>query len=187
MIRGIMGIGVSYEVLMLTLSEVKTAWKVTDETPTDKELKVLHKTIKKINEDVEKMSFNTSVSQFMIAVNELQDLKCSKRAILEPLVLCLAPFAPFITEELWKALGNKGSVHQAAFPALEEKYLVESEFEYPVSINGKTRASIALPADISQEDALAKVMEIEMVQKWMEGKPVKKFVFVKGRIVNIVV
>jgi leucyl-tRNA synthetase len=165
----------------------ETAWKVTDETPTDKELKVLHKTIKKINEDVEKMSFNTSVSQFMITVNELQDLKCSKRAILEPLVLCLAPFAPFITEELWKALGNKGSVHQAAFPALEEKYLVESEFEYPVSINGKTRASIALPADISQEDALAKVMEIEMVQKWMEGKPVKKFVFVKGRIVNIVV
>lgn len=165
----------------------ETAWKVTDETPTDKELKVLHKTIKKINEDVEKMSFNTSVSQFMIAVNELQDLKCSKRAILEPLVLCLAPFAPFITEELWKALGNNGSVHQAAFPALEEKYLVESEFEYPVSINGKTRASIALPADISQEDALAKVMEIEMVQKWMEGKPVKKFVFVKGRIVNIVV
>lgn len=165
----------------------ETAWKVTDETPTDKELKVLHKTIKKINEDVEKMSFNTSVSQFMITVNELQDLKCSKRAILEPLVLCLAPFAPFITEELWKALGNKGSVHQAAFPALEEKYLVESEFEYPVSINGKTRASIALPADISQENALAKVMEIEMVQKWMEGKPVKKFVFVKGRIVNIVV
>ncbi|MBL7801707.1 MAG: leucine--tRNA ligase [Chitinophagales bacterium] len=165
----------------------ETAWKVTDETPTDKELKVLHKTIKKINEDVEKMSFNTSVSQFMITVNELQDLKCSKRAILEPLVLCLAPFAPFITEELWKALGNKGSVHKAAFPALEEKYLVESEFEYPVSINGKTRASIALPADISQEDALAKVMEIEMVQKWMEGKPVKKFVFVKGRIVNIVV
>jgi leucyl-tRNA synthetase len=165
----------------------ETAWKVTDETPTDKELKVLHKTIKKINEDVEKMSFNTSVSQFMITVNELQDLKCTKRAILEPLVLCLAPFAPFITEELWKALGNKGSVHQAAFPALEEKYLVESEFEYPVSINGKTRASIALPADISQEDALAKVMEIEMVQKWMEGKPVKKFVFVKGRIVNIVV
>lgn len=165
----------------------ETAWKVTDETPTDKELKVLHKTIKKINEDVEKMSFNTSVSQFMITVNELQDLKCSKRAILEPLVLCLAPFAPFITEELWKALGNKGSVHKASFPALEEKYLVESEFEYPVSINGKTRASIALPADISQEDALAKVMEIEMVQKWMEGKPVKKFVFVKGRIVNIVV
>jgi leucyl-tRNA synthetase len=165
----------------------ETAWKVTDETPTDKELKVLHKTIKKINEDVEKMSFNTSVSQFMITVNELQDLKCTKRAILEPLVLCLAPFAPFITEELWKALGNKGSVHKATFPALEEKYLVESEFEYPVSINGKTRASIALPADISQEDALAKVMEIEMVQKWMEGKPVKKFVFVKGRIVNIVV
>ncbi len=165
----------------------ETAWKVTDETPTDKELKVLHKTIKKINEDVEKMSFNTSVSQFMITVNELQDLKCTKRAILQPLVLCLAPFAPFITEELWKALGNNGSVHKASFPALEEKYLVESEFEYPVSINGKTRASIALPADISQEDALAKVMEIEMVQKWMEGKPVKKFVFVKGRIVNIVV
>jgi leucyl-tRNA synthetase len=99
----------------------ETAWKVTDETPTDKELKVLHKTIKKINEDVEKMSFNTSVSQFMITVNELQDLKCTKRAILEPLVLCLAPFAPFITEELWKALGNKGSVHKACFPCIGRK------------------------------------------------------------------
>jgi leucyl-tRNA synthetase len=99
----------------------ETAWKVTDETPTDKELKVLHKTIKKINEDVEKMSFNTSVSQFMITVNELQDLKCTKRAILEPLVLCLAPFAPFITEELWKALGNKGSVHQSCFPCIGRK------------------------------------------------------------------
>jgi leucyl-tRNA synthetase len=165
----------------------ETAWKVTDEAPTEKELKVLHKTIKKISEDIEKMSFNTSVSQFMIAVNELQDLKCSKSSILEPLVLCLAPFAPFTTEELWHALGHEGSVHHASFPKFESKYLVENEIEYPVSINGKTRASITLPNEITQEEAWARVSKLETVQKWMDGKPYKKFVFVKGRIINIVV
>jgi leucyl-tRNA synthetase len=165
----------------------ETAWKVTDEVPTEKELKVLHKTIKKISEDIEKMSFNTSVSQFMIAVNELQDMKCSKRAILEPLILCLAPFAPFTTEELWHALGYEDSVHHASFPKFESKYLVENEIEYPVSINGKTRASITLPNEISQEEAWARVSELETVQKWMDGKSYKKFVFVKGRIINIVV
>jgi leucyl-tRNA synthetase len=165
----------------------ETLWKVTDEAPTEKELKVLHKCIKKISEDIEKMSFNTSVSQFMITVNELQDMKCNKRAILEPLVLCLAPFAPFTTEELWHALGHEGSVHHADFPKFDAKYLVESEVEYPVSINGKTRASITLPNEITQEEAWEKVSELEIVQKWMEGKPYKKFVFVKGRIINIVV
>jgi leucyl-tRNA synthetase len=165
----------------------ETSWKVTDEAPTEKELKVLHKCIKKISEDIEKMSFNTSVSQFMITVNELQDMKCNKRAILESLVLCLAPFAPFTTEELWHALGHEGSVHHADFPKFDAKYLVESEVEYPVSINGKTRASITLPNEITQDEAWEKVSELEIVQKWMEGKPYKKFVFVKGRIINIVV
>jgi leucyl-tRNA synthetase len=165
----------------------ETSWKVTDEAPTEKELKVLHKCIKKISEDIEKISFNTSVSQFMITVNELQDMKCNKRAILESLVLCLAPFAPFTTEELWHALGHEGSVHHADFPKFDAKYLVESEVEYPVSINGKTRASITLPNEITQDEAWEKVSELEIVQKWMEGKPYKKFVFVKGRIINIVV
>lgn len=160
---------------------------VTDEKANEKELKVLHKTIKKVTEDIEKMSFNTSVSAFMIAVNELQDLACHKREILEPLVRLLAPFAPFITEELWSALGNSGSVHQANFPVFEEKYLVESSIEYPISINGKTRVNITLPADATQEQAQEEALKLDIVQKWMDGKPLKKFVFVKGRIINIVV
>lgn len=162
-------------------------WQVTDDAPNEKELKTLHKTIKKVTEDIEKMSFNTSVSAFMIAVNELQDLACHKREILEPLVRLLAPFAPFITEELWSALGNSGSVHQANFPVFEEKYLVESSIEYPISINGKTRVNITLPADATQEQAQEEALKLDIVQKWMDGKPLKKFVFVKGRIINIVV
>jgi len=185
--KGISGVSSFLRKFWRLYYDEKSGWKVTDETPTDKEWKVLHKTIKKVGEDIKKMSYNTSVSQFMIATNELQDLKCNKKAILEPLVLCLAPFAPFITEELWKALGNAGSVHHAAFPKFEAKYLAESETEYPVSINGKTRASIVLPAETTQEEAWEKVSQLETVQKWMEGKPYKKFVFVKGRIINIVV
>jgi leucyl-tRNA synthetase len=184
--KGISGVS-SFLRKFWRLFYTESGWKVTDEAPTDKELKTLHKCIKKISEDIEKMSFNTSVSQFMITVNELQDSKCNKRAILDPLVLCLAPFAPFTTEELWHALGHEGSVHHADFPKFDAKYLVESEVEYPVSINGKTRASITLPNEITQEEAWEKVSELEIVQKWMEGKPYKKFVFVKGRIINIVV
>lgn len=163
-------------------------WQVTDDTPNEKELKTLHKTIKKVTEDIGKMSFNTSVSAFMIAVNELQELACHKREILEPLVKLLAPFAPFITEELWQnGLKKSGSVHHADFPKFEEKYLVESAIEYPISINGKTRANITLSADATQEQAQEEALKLELVQKWLEGKPLKKFVFVKGRIINIVV
>lgn len=166
----------------------QNGWKVVDAEANEKELKVLHKTIKKVTEDIEKMSFNTSVSAFMIAVNELQDLNCHKRAILEPLVLLLAPFAPFITEELWQnGLKKSGSVHHADFPKFEEKYLVESSIDYPISINGKTRANIVLSADATQEQAQEEALKLELVQKWLEGKPLKKFVFVKGRIINIVV
>lgn len=163
-------------------------WQVTDDAPNEKELKTLHKTIKKVTEDIGKMSFNTSVSAFMIAVNELQELACHKREILEPLVKLLAPFAPFITEELWQnGLKKSGSVHHADFPKFEEKYLVESAIEYPISINGKTRANITLSADATQEQAQEEALKLELVQKWLEGKPLKKFVFVKGRIINIVV
>jgi leucyl-tRNA synthetase len=123
----------------------------------------------------------------MIATNELQELKCASKEVLEPLVRCIAPFAPFISEELWRAFGYEQSVHLAEFPKAEEKYLVESEFEYPVSINGKTRASILLPLDYTQDRALEEVSKMDIVQKWLEGKPIKKFVFVKGRIINIVV
>ncbi len=162
-------------------------FKVVDEAPTEAELKVLHKHIKKVTEDIEKLSYNTCVSSFMIATNELNALNSSKRAILEPLLITLAPFAPFITEELWAALGNKESIHTAAFPAFEQKYLVESSHDYGVSINGKVRAQITLPLDISEEDAKAQVLALENVMKWTNGNPPKKFIFVRGRIINVVV
>lgn len=162
-------------------------FKVVDEAPTEAELKVLHKHIKKVTEDIEKLSYNTCVSSFMIATNELNALNSSKRAILEPLLITLAPFAPFITEELWAALGNKESIHTAAFPVFEQKYLVESSHDYGVSINGKVRAQITLPLDISEEDAKAQVLALENVMKWTNGNPPKKFIFVRGRIINVVV
>lgn len=162
-------------------------WKVTDEAATDAELKILHKTIKKIADDIERLNLNTCVSAFMIATNELTSLKCSKRAVLQPLLITLAPFAPFTTEELWSKLGNTGSIHQAAYPVFEEKYLTESEFDYPVSINGKVRAQVKLGLDVSAEEAQAHILGLEAVLKWTNGAPLKKFVFVKGRIINVVV
>jgi len=185
--KGISGVASFLRKFWRLFYDEKTGWKVTDDVPNNKELKVLHKTIKKTADDIEKMSFNTSVSQFMIATNELQDLKCSKRAILEPILLCLAPFAPYITEQLWYDLGNTESVHLAKFPVFDEAYLKESEIEYPISINGKTRASILLSADATQEEAQTAVTNLELLQKWTEGKPFKKFIFVKGRIINIVI
>lgn len=162
-------------------------WKVTDEVATDAELKILHKTIKKIADDIERLNLNTCISAFMIATNDLTSLKCSKRAVLQPLLITLAPFAPFVTEELWSKLGNTCSIHQAAFPAFEEKYLTESEFDYPVSINGKVRAQVKLGLDVSAEEAQAHILGLEAVLKWTNGAPLKKFVFVKGRIINVVV
>jgi leucyl-tRNA synthetase len=185
--KGITGVSSFLRKFWRLYFDEKTGWKVTEDTASDEAKKVLHKTIKKITDDIERMSFNTCVSQFMIATNELQELKCASKEVLEPLVRCIAPFAPFISEELWRAFGYEQSVHLAEFPKAEEKYLVESEFEYPVSINGKTRASILLPLDYTQDRALEEVSKMDIVQKWLEGKPIKKFVFVKGRIINIVV
>lgn len=159
----------------------------TEEAPTDAELKVLHRTIRKIEDDLERFSFNTGVSAMMMCVNELVDLKCHKRAILEPLIILLASYAPHITEELWQQLGNPGSVLDAPFPAFEQKYLVESSKNYPVSINGKVRTQI----DISMQAEAAEVEQIvranEVVQKWLEGKDPKKIIFVKGKMINIVI
>jgi leucyl-tRNA synthetase len=154
---------------------------------TSAELKILHKTLKKVAEDIERLQFNTCVSQFMICVNELYDLKCTKRAILEPLLIALAPFAPFLTEELWQALGNSGSIHQATYPAIEEKYLIESSFNYPVSINGKVRAEIPLALDLDEASVKAAVLSNDIISKWTNGSEPKKFIFVKGRIINVVV
>jgi leucyl-tRNA synthetase len=159
---------------------------VSDETPTKAEYKALHKIIKKVEEDVERFSFNTSVSSFMICVNELTDLKCNKREILRDLCIVLSPYAPHITEQCWKLLGENESITFAKYPAYKEEYLIESEFAYPVSFNGKTRLNILMPLDISEDDARAIVLNNEEVQKQLGGKEVRKFIFVKGKIVNLV-
>ncbi len=162
-------------------------FKVTNDAPTPAELKIAHKTIKKIGQDIENLNLNTSVSAFMIATNELTALGCNKRAVLEPLVIILSPFAPFIAEELWHALDNTGSVHQASFPKYEEKYLVESEFDYPISINGKVKAQIKLSLDIAEAEVRAQVLAMDKVKALTNGAEPKKFIFVKGRIINVVV
>ena len=158
-----------------------------EETPTTAELKVLHKTIKKIEEETERFSFNTGVSGFMIAVNELTDLKCHKRAVLEPLLILLTPYAPHVAEELWHQLGNTSSILDASYPVFDPSLLVESEKEYPVSINGKTRTTLMLSLELSAAEVEALVLANEVVQKWMEGKPLKKLIFVKGKMINVVV
>ncbi|MDD4971759.1 MAG: leucine--tRNA ligase [Paludibacter sp.] len=159
---------------------------VTEDKPTADELKVLHKTIKKITYDIENFSYNTSVSAFMICVNELFTLKCSKKPILEPLVILLAPFAPHVAEELYHALGNPETVCDAVFPVCNEEYLKESSFNYPISFNGKVRFTIELPADMSREDVEKTAMVNEMTAKYLEGKIPKKIIVVSGKIVNIV-
>jgi leucyl-tRNA synthetase len=160
--------------------------KVSDADPTREELKVLHKTIKKVEQDIENFSFNTSVSEFMICVNELGSLKCNKRAIVEPLVIALSPFAPHIAEELWEKLGHKESILVATYPKFDDQYLVESTFSYPISINGKVRAQMEFALDMPKEDIEKIVLASEIVQKWTEGKPPKKMIVVPGRIVNVV-
>ena len=159
---------------------------VTSEEPTREELKVLHKTLKKVEEDIERFSFNTSVSEFMICCNELGSLKCNKRAILEPLVIALSPFAPHITEELWQLLGHDKSILNERFPQHDAQYLVENSFEYPISINGKVRAKMNFALDMPVADIEKLVMASDAVQKWTEGKAPKKVIIVQGRIVNVV-
>ncbi len=161
---------------------------VSDEAPTKAELKSLHKIIKKVEEDIERFSFNTSVSSFMIAVNELTDLKCNKRAILQDLVLLLHPYAPHITEELWALLGNaEGTISYASFPKFNPEHLVENDFNYPISINGKTRTNLSFPLSMEAADIEKEVLANEAIQKYLENKSPKKVIIVKGRIVNIVV
>ncbi|MBX2845208.1 MAG: leucine--tRNA ligase [Saprospiraceae bacterium] len=161
--------------------------KLTDKQGSDEEFKVLHKTIKKVTEDVERMSFNTCISAFMIATNEFTSLKTTSKDILEPMVALIAPFAPHSAEQLWQKLNKTGSVVDASFPTFEEKYLVESSYEYPVSINGKMRAKIAFPLDMDKNAIQAHVLADERISKWTEGKEIRKFILVPGRIINVVV
>lgn len=160
---------------------------VTDEEPTAAELKVLHNTIKKIEQDTERFSFNTGVSGFMIATNELHDLKCHKRKILEPLLILLTPYAPHIAEELWSLLGNTSSILDAAYPKFEEKYVKESSKAYPVAINGKTRTELTIALDATQQQVEEIVLANETVQKWLEGKTPKKIIYVKNKMINVVI
>ena len=160
--------------------------KVTDEAASKDELKSLHKLIKKVTADIENFSFNTSVSAFMICVNELTSLATNKREILKPLLILLSPYAPHIAEELWHAIGEEGSVVTAEWPELYEAYLVEDNFTYPVSFNGKTRFMLSLPATLSPQEVEAAVLSAPEAEKWLEGKTPRKVIVVPKRIVNIV-
>ncbi len=171
---------------------LKKFWKlydtaeIKDATDLKAELKILHQTIKKITDDIERFSFNTAVSTFMICTNQLTDLKCSSREVLEPLVVLLAPFAPHIAEELWHRIGNDTTVCDAQWPVCDEKYLVEDTVKYPVQFNGKMRFMLDLPATCTQEEAVAAVKAAPEAAKWLTGEP-KKVIFVPKKIINIVV
>jgi leucyl-tRNA synthetase len=160
---------------------------VSDENPTAEEYKILHTTIRKVTEDIERFSFNTCVSGFMMCVNELKRLECNKRKILEPLNILLAPFAPFITEELWSLLGYVTSVHKADYPRFEEKYMVQDTVEYPVCVNGKKRDLVQVPANLSQQEIQAIALSLDNVKKYVVGKEVQKVIVVPGRMINLVV
>ncbi len=160
---------------------------ISESEPTKGELKILHETIKKIAEDIDRLSLNTSVSRFMISVNELSLLKCNKRSILEPLTIVLAPFAPHLSEEIWCLLGHQTSILYACYPLVEERYLVNTSIEYPISVNGKMRTKISFSSDSKKEAIEKEVLANEIIQKWLDGKSPKKVVIVSNKIVNIVV
>jgi leucyl-tRNA synthetase len=161
-------------------------FKVTDAVPTKDSLKTLHKTIKKVEEDIENFSFNTSVSTFMIAVNELTAQKCTSKDILEPLLVLISPYAPHIAEELWSQLGHKESISMASFPKFDDSHLVESTKNYPISFNGKMRFTMELPLDLSKDDIEAAVMAHDKTKEQLQGREPKKVIIVPGKIVNIV-
>lgn len=160
--------------------------KLSDEPATEDELRILHKTIRKVEEDIERFSFNTSVSTFMICVNELHDLKCHKRSVLQDFLIILSPYAPHIAEELWQASGGQGSVVNARFPEWKEEFIRESKVTYPVAFNGKTRYQIQVPAEMPQAEVQALALGHEEASKWLNGGQPKKVIVVPGRMVNIV-
>lgn len=162
-------------------------FRVTDDAPTAAELKIIHGTIKKIKDDIERFSFNTGVSNFMICVNELHELKCYKRQVLELLVRVISPYAPHIAEELWHLLGHNESIALAAFPDYNEQYLIENNFEYPVSFNGRMRFKVEFPLSMPKEEIEKTILQNEQSKKWLEGKRVQKVVVVPGKIINVVV
>ena len=168
-------------------NNVENNFAVSDDVAVATELKTLHKTIKKIQDDIEKFSFNTSISAFMICINELTDLKCNKREILEPLCILLSPFAPHISEELWQLLGHAETISYQGFPKVNESYLQENTIQYPISFNGKTRFTMELSAELSPKEIEEIILQSPEAQKWLEGKAPKKVIVVPKRIVNVVI
>ena len=185
--KGIEGVYRFMKKLWRLFFDEKANYIVTDEKPDAKELKVLHQTIKKVQDDIERLSLNTVVSQFMICVNELHDLNCHKKDILEPLVVLISPYAPHIAEELWQKLGNNHSVNFADFPQFTPEFVKENTFEYPVSFNGKMRFKLELPVDLPKEEVEKAALADERALKWTEGKQVRKVIVVPKKIINIVV
>jgi leucyl-tRNA synthetase len=186
--KGINGVsGFLRKLWMLFFDEYNGKKLVNDDEPTKAELKILHTCIKKVTEDIERFSFNTCVSAFMICVNELRSANCSKRGILDELVRLLAPFAPFTAEELWHQLGHETTVCEAKYPTVNEAYLVQDTISYPVSINGKKRDLVDLPAGMSAEELEKAALALDSVKKHLEGLTVKKIIVVPGRMINIVV
>ncbi len=163
------------------------SWSITQDVPTQEEWKVLHQTIRKVTDDIERFSFNTCISAFMMCVNELKRLECHKQAILQPLTVLLAPFAPFITEELWERMGHGSSIHLVSYPVFDAGYLVTDEVEVPVCINGKKRDVITVPANATQQEIEALAQASEAVQRHLEGKVLQKLIVVPGRMINLVV
>ncbi len=184
--QGISGVGGFLKKFWGLFFEKSGQFEVSSEEPSRDELRILHTCIKKVTDDIERMSMNTCVSHFMIATNDLRKLNCSKRAVLEPLLIMLTPFGPHISEELWRMLGHHNTICDATWPSLVQEHLKSDTKEYPIQINGKLRATISLPTDTSAADAEAAAMALEQVQKWLEGNTPKKVVFVPGRMINIV-
>lgn len=186
--NGIEGVYKFLKKLWRLFHDAQGNFHISNEEPTKAEYKALHKIIKKVEDDIERFSFNTSVSAFMICVNELTDLKCNKIKILQDLVITLQPYAPHIAEELWCLMGQpKGTISYASYPVFNPAYLVESEFAYPVSVNGKTRLNLPLALDLDQKAVEEIVLANEEVQRYIDGKAIRKIIFVKGKIINIVV
>lgn len=185
--KGIEGVGRFMRKFWKLYHDADNNFCVSEAEPSKEELKILHKTIKKVQDDIERFSLNTSVSTFMICVNELGDIKCNKRGILEPLAVLLSPFAPHISEELWSLLGHDESISFARFPEFDPGLLVENTFRYPVSINGKTRTYIEFDINVSKEEVEKTVLANGDIIRFMDGKPLKKLIFVPKKIVNLVV